>query len=225
MLNLPTITLVSIDCVNAIESVSALRYSARNIEFKESILLTNENIQVAGIRTIQIDKLHSVNEYNDFVLRLNEYIDSDYILLIQADGYVLNADHWSNDFLLFDYIGASWPNEQSWIDRQEAKYYMRGNWNRVGNGGFSLRSRRFLELSANFKTCAGYGEDNFLCVINHDYMVDNGIKFAPVELAEKLSRENNLQDWTNPGIHDPNISFGFHGKNFSNYQELINFKG
>lgn len=220
MLALKNISLVSIDCVNAIESINALLYSSKNINFKELILLTNEDIFHEKIKTIKIKKLLSVSEYNDFVLKLINYVDSDYILLIQSDGYILNHEMWNNNFLNFSYIGAAWTNDPTWIEKQKLKNYV----NFVGNGGFSLRSRKFLELSNNFTTCHGFGEDVYLCNLQHNYMLAHGIKFAPVEVAERFSRENNLSDWTNPGVHDINSSFGFHGKNFSNFAELINLK-
>lgn len=225
LINLRQITIVSINCVDPYEGAKALLYSCKNICFKEAILFTDTNVQIGGIRTIKIDNLKSVDEYNDFVLRLSEYINSDYVLLIQDDGYVINSNMWSNEFLKYDYIGALWPKEQSWIERQQTKKYMVGDWNRVGNGGFSLRSKKFMELSAHFKSCEGVGEDVFLCLKNYGYMKQHGINFAPIELAKKFSYENNIDNWQERVELDVNKHFGFHGKELLNSQYLISLKG
>lgn len=224
MLNLKNVTILSINCVDPENSVKALLYSCKDIVFKEAVLFTDQNINRGGIRTITIPKLDSIHAYSDFVLRLSEYLDTDYVLIVQPDGFVVNARMWNPEWLLSDFIGAPWPMEQSWIERQQAKEYM-GQWfQRVGNGGFSLRSRKFLELSANFHSCEGYGEDNFLCLVKGPYMRENGIQFAHTYEASIFSAENNMVDWQNPGTLDISKHFGFHGHNFSNSQEIINLK-
>ncbi len=233
MLELTNVTIISINCVDPMASIQALKYSMRNIKFKEAILFSHEYINVCDrkvmenvpdIRIVTIEKLISVDAYNDFVLGLSEHIDSDYVLIIQDDGYVLNHNNWDPDFLKYDYIGAPWPNEQSWIQLQQTRDWMMPGFNRVGNGGFSLRSRKFKELSSKFMTCLGFGEDAFLCIIKEKYMKDNGIRFANVGLATKFSYENNTNDWKSPTILNINDHFGFHGRNFVNSQYLIDLK-
>jgi len=221
MLNLPQISIVSVNCIDAIESVKAINYSRRNIDFGHAYLFTHEDIKAEGVEVIKIPRLLSVDQYNDFVLRLADYnMEGEYFLIVQDDGYPINSACWMAEFQDFDFLGAPWPNDPTWVEKQKLKYYK----NFVGNGGFSLRSKKFLQLSSVFTTCHGFGEDVYLCSVQYDYMIANGIKFAPVELAEKFSRENNLEDWTNPGRHNPKSSFGFHGKNFENHLELINLK-
>jgi len=59
-------------------------------------------------------------------------------------------------------------------------------------------------------------------------MQDNGIKFAPVELAHEFSYENPLLEfghsWQDRIALDPNAHFGFHGRQFTNSEEIINLK-
>lgn len=232
MLTLPQVTIVAIDCVTPAEAVKALRYSMRGIKFKEAVLFTTDPIQdprhsmyLPDIRLVGIPKL-DLNGYSDFCLRLSQYIDSDYVLIIQKDGFVTNPEMWSPEFLKYDYIGAAWSNEESWIEKQTAKAYIRDvfSQNRVGNGGFSLRSRKFLEVSSHFKNCGGYGEDCFLCTINYHYMVAQGIKFAPLQLSYNFSYENPLAEFGNEYRLDPMAHFGFHGHQFHNSEEVINSK-
>lgn len=225
-IGLENITAITINCVDPEEGINALLYSAKHIQFKELVLFTHEEISCpSDIRVVKIDKLKSVDEYNDFVLRLGERIDSDHTLIVQDDGFVTNPDLWRNEFLDYDYIGAPWPAERSWVEKQFNQHYMKPGFNQVGNGGFSLRSRKFLQLSDNFISCKGAGEDTFLCHTQYDYMINRGIRFAPVEIAKLFSWENNIDDWQNPGELDITKHFGFHGKNFTNSAEIIKLKG
>ena len=77
------------------------------------------------------------------------------MLVIQDDGHIVNPSLWDEEFLKYDYIGLPWPFEDSWIEKQlkEQRPIIRKVYpkNRVGNGGFSLRSRKFLEFSDSFK--------------------------------------------------------------------------
>ncbi len=226
MLDLSNVTIVTANCVRPIQGVEAIRYSQKGIKFKEAILFTDQDIRLDGIKTITIPSLHTVDMYNDFLLGIIKYIDpeSDFVLIVQDDGFVTNPEMWDPEFLKFDFLGAPWPKEQSWIDLQVAKDFMQPGFNQIGNGGFSLRSRKFLELSAKFNNCAGYGEDCFLNTVNYGFMWAHGIKYPPVELAQKFSIENNLDNWQIPLTIDPKAHFGFHGKNFVNSRELIDLK-
>ena len=222
MINLSNVTIVTANCVKPIDGIRAIKYSQRGINFKEAVLFTDKDIRLDGIRTEIIPTLKNVDDYNDFILRLGDYIDSDYVLVVHDDGFVLNPDLFDPEFLKYDYIGAQWPQEKSWSEIQRARDYM--HFNPIGNGGFSLRSRKFLELSARFNSCMGFGEDCFLNCVNYGFMWANGVKYPPVELANKFSMENNLENWEQPMHLDPKSTFGFHGKNFINSPELIELK-
>ncbi len=81
---------------------------------------------------IEIEEFSSLVEYSNFVFRrLHSHVSSSYIIVGQWDGFILNPELWDDDWLSYDYIGAPWP-------QFEPPY-------NVGNGGFSLRSRRLLE--------------------------------------------------------------------------------
>lgn len=224
MLDLSNITLLSINTVNPYEAVKALRYCTREIEFKEVLLFTHENANYHDIQRIKVDEFDNLHGYSDFCLRLADYINSDYVLIVQDDGFILNPNRWEKEFLNYDYIGAPWPAEQSWIDLQKSRDFMKPGYNQVGNGGFSLRSRKFLNLSAMFLNCEGYAEDAFLCNVKYDFMIKNGIKFAPLDMAKRFSYENPLENWSEMIDLDASQHFGFHGRRFSNSSKLINLK-
>jgi hypothetical protein len=106
---------------------------------------------------------------------LNEYVETDYVLVIQYDWFILNPDAWTDEFLEYDYIWAPWW----YIDDCN-----------VGNGGFSLRSKRLLELLANDENIKEtHPEDHHICRTYWEYLKSKWIKFAPEEIARKFSIE------------------------------------
>ena len=60
---------------------------------------------------------------------MKRYINTKFCLVTQWDGWVINSQKWNSEFLNYDYIGAIWPDYSS---------------NQIGNGGFSLRSKKLL---------------------------------------------------------------------------------
>lgn len=203
MLTLNNVELISISSIKIEESIEALRCSSKNINFKSVKFLTHVDrhdikVPLDGIQLIKIQELKSSTEYSDFCLSIKNYINADYVLIVQNDGFVIDYNKWDNRFLDYDYIGAPWTEKQS----QDWKIS-----NRIGNGGFSLRSKKFLEYSSMFTTCYGYNEDGFLT--NFSGLSQRfGIKYPPVDLAKLFSIES-LEEGE---VFDPTKSFGFHGK-------------
>jgi hypothetical protein len=73
----------------------------------------------------------------------------------------------------------------------------------VGNGGFSFRYKILCELSAQPEfVYIDQNEDDLICHVNRDFLEDQGIKFAPEELARYFSFERELSNIK---------TFGFHG--------------
>lgn len=230
MIELPQVTLLSVNCVNPMAAIRALLYSMRGINFGAVVLYTNEEMPPYNeIEVRWIPKL-TYHEYNDFILGLAFKVETDFVLVIQDDGFVTTPEMWDPRFLEYDYIGAPWPGEPSWVDQQVLAGEIRAVYphNRVGNGGFSLRSRKFMEVSAEFDTCGGLGEDAFLCTQNYHHMLDKGIKFAPMELAYKFSYENPLIEyghhWNESVELKTEEHFGFHGRQFRNSEDVIRLK-
>jgi hypothetical protein len=121
------------------------------------------------------------------------------VFLCQHDGFPLNPDKWLDEFLEYDYVGAPWG--QGLIHRGHLLQ------NRVGNGGFSLRSPNLFKNCTNL-ILNGENEDFVICEIYRTYLENKGVKFAPIEVAVKFSYEVPLDDFKNT-IYN---SFGFHGK-------------
>lgn len=175
-MKLDNITLCCIDAVNPEKAKKAIDKCKESIEFGDELFIQT------GI--------YSRQEYSKFVLQeLHKHIKTDYVLIVQWDGYVINPDAWSNQFLEYDYIGAVWH------------WHPEGR--RVGNGGFSLRSKRLCELTAKPDfVYIDQNEDDLICHVNRQYLEANDIKFAPEEIARCFSFERELSDIK---------TFGFHG--------------
>ena len=209
MINLDNVTLISMTSVDINNTVKALEYSCKDISFACVKLVTDFRGDIStNINICSIDRMNNIDDYSyNMVYKLHEYIDTDFALIIQSDGYVINPNKWISDFLEYDYIGAPWGIP---IDN----FSMRdpfGNIIRVGNGGFSLRSKKLLSLPSRlnleWKSYYGYyNEDGFFTCHNRHLFEKEGCKFAPIEIASLFSQESEIPE--NQGI----IPFGFHGK-------------
>lgn len=195
MLNLKNVDIININCLNPAESSSILDISTKNIKFNRSILFTDKLIE-SDHEIVLIDPIRTIEQYSDFCLQLNKYINNDFVLIVQNDGFIINDCKWYDYFLKYDYIGAPW--KQTKVIGQK-----------IGNGGFSLRSKKFLEFSSKFSSAEGEPEDNFLCISKYYEAIDYGCHFAPIDIASIFSFEH-PHDLL--GKFDPRKHFGFHGK-------------
>jgi len=225
--------ILTINTVNTDSAVKTIKYCNKFFTFKNNFVVSNNELNVDNINFIKVQKFNGIQEYSEYVLRLLDIVESEYLLIVQDDGFIINPDKWTDEFLNYDYIGAPWPSSKKWIKRFE-KYgdsiYLKAKknikQNRVGNGGFSLRSRKFLEYSASFTSCNGMSEDMFLSLINYEKAINYGINFAPFEIAKLFSLETPLggfkyrNELKNKEINTSE-HFGFHGKRFNNSQLIM----
>ena len=200
-LNLNNVSLVAVTTNDDEKAtIKALNYSSKDINFKKKILFTDKTTFKDGNIEFQIiNKLPNVSEWGKFIVfELYKYIQTDYIILIHSDGFVVNAESWINDFLKYDYIGAPWR-----IPRDSFSYRDKnGNLVRVGNS-VSLRSKKLLEMPKkiglkweNFDRGFEH-EDGFICVQNRLDLIRNGIVFPPIDIACKFGREYHLPEHIN----------------------------
>lgn len=202
-LQLKNITLLSYNCVNPIQSIKALLYSSKHIDFAEMILVSNEKPEClpSNIKFIHTDYKTHLESSKFTYTDLHKIIQTDFFLGIHDDGFVINPHLWSDEFFNYDYIGAPWKWE--------------GRRNRVGNGGFVLKSKKFIELT-QYLNFLGKCDDGELTNDYYDYFIANGCKYAPVEIAMKFSLESKIPECE----LNLNNSFGFHGKGNPNAVEV-----
>jgi hypothetical protein len=185
---LPDVSLVCIETRVPQLAIFALRKCMEALLFKENLLLgARPDFVPENIQHVDIGKITSKQDYSSFVVRrLGNYIRGDYVLIVQADGFVIHPECWTPDFLGVDYIGAPWSKHPE----------------KVGNGGFSLRSRRLLDALKNLNAEYIHPEDDYICRLHRSELERRyGIVFAPVALAEKFSFEE---------IDPKKPTFGFH---------------
>ena len=191
MLDLKRCTAIAVTSVHAALTEYAARRCQSQCTFADLFVLSDLALGVPGRR---IEPLRGLADYNRFLhQRLIDHVQSDFVLIFQWDGFVRDPNAWTDAFLDYDYVGAPWPAETSPPGRH------------VGNGGFSLRSRRLLEALADPELAFDptRPEDKVICrELRPQLEEKHGIRFAPVELAARFSFEHG-------GHEQP--TFGFHG--------------
>jgi len=133
-------------------------------------------------------------EYNYFCLKeLHKHFTTSHVLIIQYDGYIINHEGWSDEFLKYDYIAPPFDNGV------------------VGNGGFSLRSHKLCKILSEIDDSDGVWyfnerrgmekfqdvsdgcpEDAYISRSRRKYLENKGIMFAPLSVAAKFGIERNL---------------------------------
>lgn len=134
--------------------------------------------------------------------QLNKYIETDLTISCQWDGFAINPQNWSNEFMDYDYIGAPFA------ENPVAQIFLPRLRHRVGCGAFAIRSKKWLELATRATQYMGESEDMFCTQSNRKHFVRNGCKIAPVEIAGRWAMEWPLPSWPELTLEQ---AFGFHG--------------
>jgi tetratricopeptide (TPR) repeat protein len=185
----PGTTLVCADCRNHRLAADAISRTLDRCRFERALFFTDVPMEIGGVETIEIPRIASSDDYSRFVMKeLEGYVDTEFALVIQFDGYVLDGSRWSTEFQQYDYIGARWDLKDGMA---------------VGNGGFSLRSRRLLAALQDPRIDAGQTEDLAICRTYRPLLEqEHGIRFAPEPVAERFAFET---------VPSSVPTFGFHG--------------
>jgi len=191
-LNLPNVSLIIIDCVEYDRAKLSFDHCCSYINFGEAKILTHLDINSPEI--VKIPPITSIQQYSDFMIyELYKYCNTELMLIAQWDGFIKNMALWNDRFLEYDYIGAPWPSNVLFKGSP-----LQFN---VGNGGFSLRSKKLMEFMAtDSRLTYHYLEDVMICQLNRAYLEMNGFTFAPIDIATQFS-------WECGPYHD---SFGVH---------------
>tara|TARA_B110001454_G_scaffold79730_1_gene77066 strand:+ start:3708 stop:4517 length:810 start_codon:yes stop_codon:yes gene_type:complete len=195
MLDLPDVTLCCVDTRSVPQAFYALRQCMARARFGRVLFLgpkpeSRYGEPPEGIDWVPIPALTGIQDYNRIVLKdLAAHIHTSHVLIVQWDGFITHPELWRPDFLSVDYIGPPW--------------YHGGHPGMVGNGGFSLRSKRLLDALASLENLdTTEPEDMVVCVQRRSELErEHGIRFAPLDMAQDFGCEYG------PYRH----SFGFHG--------------
>jgi hypothetical protein len=196
-LHLPDVTLVVVDTVCQELAALAIKDCLDRAEFGALQIYTDDTApfaklgMAAAVRPVR--SLTSLDEVMDLIwYELPGQIATSHALLAQWDSGIVNPAQWSDEFLGYDYVGAPW----GW----------HGDSHEVGNGGFSLRSRRLMQHIAEHREQFPLGnpEDDFLCRRYRSLLEQVGFRWAPMDVALRFSFERT--GFSGLGRH-----FGYHG--------------
>ncbi|WP_338056709.1 DUF5672 family protein [Sphingobium lignivorans] len=188
---LPEVTLCAVTSVNIAATIQSLERSLGEIDFGACKLFTNRPVSIdpRKITVVPISRLESSAAYSDFLLSgLADHVETSHCLVTQWDGHVIAPHLWRPEFLAYDYIGASWPQFDDGHD--------------VGNGGFSLRSKRLMEACREPQFRKSHPEDIAIGRVNRTWLEGKGMRFAPRALADLFAVER---------AGELGSSFGYHG--------------
>lgn len=205
-LKLPDITLVTATSVRVSEHLRAIEKCRKNIDFGNVIFVSHEKPSYfpEDIEFMQYPKIETIMDFNYLMWEdIGWMIDTPFALFCQDHGYVLDHRLWRDEFLNYDFIGSPWEiRENSYTANTGEKV-------RVGNGGFSIRSQKLMRLPRQRgwelrQEHGFYNEDGNYCCYYRKEFLEEGIKYAPLELAIHFAYETPIPE--NQGVP----SFGFH---------------
>ena len=198
MLNLSNVTLLCVETREPELAHWAIDRCLSGTQFAKVVLITDLDlvtVKRVDIEYIQAPPIRTTKDYSELLLTgINQYFESSHLLIIQWDSFVTHPKLWSDAFLQFDYIGAVWPHHPK---------------TPVGNGGFSLRSKKLLSAILQPGFIKKHPEDYCICADNKDFLEKNGVQIAPAKIAEQFAVERTA--W-----HE---AFGFHG--FFNFGKVL----
>lgn len=188
-----TVTVVAIDFKTYDLTKYSVERSLQSIDADDVLVISDIDF-VPGSRFVKAPPVTGMEQYANLMLKgVGEHVNTSHALYVQWDGIAYRPDLWTDEFLEYDYIGAPWPWRLEPFN--------------VGNGGFSLRSKKLLDICATDPVMSltkdePIAEDNIIGVHQRLYLErKHGIKFAPTKLAEQFSFE----------LGHMRNSFGFHG--------------
>ena len=212
--SLPDVTLVSIDTDPVSQSLTRAAIT-RTLSIIEPSAIKHFGIESLGVgeEFVMINRFQSIDDYSEFVFKcLWPFCGTERIMIIHWDGHPTNPERWDPKFLDCDYIGAPWAWAQDSF--------------RVGNGGFSIRSKRLIDLCKNVNIRRhpeipyANAEDVVIGRVYRKIFEEVGLHFANDEVASRFSYE------TGPVRREV---FGFHGPTnlplFVSEEELLETVG
>lgn len=199
MLDLSSITLLCVDNRSPDLAERAIARCLRQARFAKTVLMTNlaaVSVRKPVIEYVQAPRVASTRDYSRLMLTgIAPHVVGSHALVIQWDGFILHPELWDPAFLDYDYIGAVWPQFPA---------------TPVGNGGFSLRSKKLIECLRDERITIRHPEDKCICITNRRILESEfGIRFATPDVAERFAVERTA--W--------HPAFGFHG--FFNFAHVL----
>lgn len=179
-LALPSVTLVLIETREHKLALMALRDCEALVAFGDVLVFTNRPAMFmrADRRVITVpDWPNKMGWSRCFWYDVAQHVHTTHALGIQWDSWVVDPLMWTHDFLRYDYVGAPW-------------WYKDGM--NVGNGGFSLRSTKFMRFVRAHRDqfpCITDLDDDLYCRKYRPTLQQAGFEWAPEPLAQRFAFE------------------------------------
>ena len=204
--NLPDVTLLAISSIQIPATINALALCASMMDFGAIKLLSHEKPEdlPTFITYENCSRITSSRDFDFYAFEeLGKHVQTSHMLMVQYHAWILRPELWRDEWLEYDFIGAPWYEAPEFISLST------GEMVRVGNGGFSLRSKKLLDMpkKLGIHTISDRGYTNDDGLINSYYrklFLENGIHYPDVHVASVFSHENDIPE--NKGIP----TFGFH---------------
>lgn len=177
---LDDVTLVTIETMYHGLARRAMEETLKRVPFKHAMVFSDQDF-LPGAKHVKIEHGDMFSYCNLLLKGMLEHVETDYVIFQQWDAMVHDGSKWRDYFLLNDYIGAVWP----W----------RPHGQNVGNGGFSLRSRKLLQalqaphIQLDPAGEHGVQEDNYIGIKHRAELEAQGIVFALPPVANQFSIE------------------------------------
>ena len=199
--------------------------SSKGLNFGKKIIYTYKEptIDPGDFEIKLVEKLDVWGVGDTGIKFYSDCFDTDFMINFHCDGFIQNPSAWDDNFLNYDYIGA--PICPS------------GAFPLVGNGGFSLRSKKLCEKVKKLKdinylpkylSCFNGDfisedfyqklpfyyrhEDVYICLFCKDILTSYGFKFPDLNIATRFSTEH-LAVINNSFVQNEDVfnsSFGLH---------------
>jgi uncharacterized protein DUF5672 len=201
VLKLPDVSLVLIETREHDLATLALEDCERRAEFGDVIVFTDRPAQFmrADRRIVPVPDWPTKQGWSRcFWYEVALHMRTSHALCIQWDSWIVAPEMWHDEYLQYDYVGAPWWYEDGM---------------NVGNGGFCLRSTRFMRFVRNNRAqfpCITDLDDDLYCRKYRPALQEAGFVWAPEMLAQNFAFECVRRDPT--ARH-----FGFHAAYNFNY--------
>lgn len=197
------LTIVAIDSLNYNATALALDKTREIFPNAEVITFSDKKFYNYG-RFYQTEKFDAIEHSRICLHEVGDKLDTNHVMFIQYDGFPARPECWEQEFTKYDYIGAPIRKDTTSYDLNEDNFV-------VGNGGFSLRTKRLMQLTKSFEQVIndgyddGWLEDLLISVKYRSYLENNGITFAPLELADRFSKGETRGNTQSFGFHNNNL--------------------
>lgn len=194
MLDLPNVTLLFVETRAhkitrrvILDCMSKVKFGDIRVFTDDPAAIGIDNIHYIGCADFQSKKMAGQFYYAEAM----GAVQTDFALMLEWDAGIYDPGMWTDEFLRYDYVGAPWNVRAEEIGTMD-----------VGNGGFTLMSKRLGQYIINNKQRFPVSTDWDLCRNQRKNYEAAGFKWPKRELAGRFSWELVTR---NP------LHFGYHG--------------